>query len=141
MMVAFFTALVTLLANDATLQTLISSGRTEQGLPAVSAPLPVYPGKAPPNEPTPFLVYNSVGEPAFDTSDSLGVEPTFDVHVYASSQLLARQILERVTALLSDASLSLSGPSLVFCRRTNSRCDPEGEDFHGVATFRAIISN
>lgn len=122
--------------GDAALKTLLEAGR---GAP-LSAPLPIYPTKAPPDEPLPYITFNTVAEPSWDTSDSIGADVRFDIHGYAATEAEARALVERAAVLFTDPSLSLAGLTLIHCRRVDGRCDPDGEGFHGVATIRTIIS-
>lgn len=139
--VPLLTAIWSRLANDATLKTLLEDARGA----SLTYPLPIYPHQAPPDEALPVMTINEVVNAAWDTSDSLGGEHTIDVHCWSSSSSpkQAMDILARVSALLSDcdADMTVTGWTLVHCRRVQSRCDvdPDGS-YHGVATFRALTS-
>jgi len=129
------------LANDATLKSLLEAARGA----TLNYPLPIFAMQAPPNEPLPVITFNEASNVAFDTSDSLGGDHTIDVHCYsgAASPKQALDILARVSALLSDAdaTMTVTGWTLVHCRRVSTRCDvdPDGT-YHGVASFRALTS-
>lgn len=139
--VPLLTAIYARLANDATLKGLLEAARGG----SLSYPLPIYAHQAPPDEPLPTMTINEAVNAAWDTSDSLGGEHTIDVHCWsgAASPKEALDILARVAALLSDcdADMTVTGWTLVHCRRVQTRCDvdPDGT-YHGVATFRALTS-
>lgn len=135
---SLLTALFDLLKADSTLAGLLVA----PGRPVSSAP-PIYPVQAPPNAPTPFVTFNEVAGVAFDTSDSFGREHTIDVHAWSNgaSPLEAYTILGQVETLLQDAALAVTEGSLVLIRLASVRCDVDGDgSYHGVATFRALVS-
>ncbi|MGL5116514.1 MAG: DUF3168 domain-containing protein [Beijerinckiaceae bacterium] len=125
------------LSSDATLQGLLAN-------PARSAtPAPVYPVQAAPDVALPYVTFNEVAGVAFDTSDSFGREHTIDIHAWsgAASPKEAYDILGRVETVLQDAALSVTQGDLILIRLASVRCDVDGDGtYHGVATFRALVS-
>ena len=135
---SILTGVFTALKASAPLAALL----TAPGRPVSSAP-PIYPVQAPPDSPLPHVTFNEAGAVAFDTSDSFGREVTLDVHAWSSSSspLEAYQILAEVEAALQDANLTMTTGDLVLIRLASVRCDVDADGtFHGVATFRALIS-
>lgn len=139
---SFSTSILTAVFNALKADAALAALLVAPGRPVSSAP-PIYPMQAPPDTATPFVTFNEVAATAFDTSDSFGREHTIDVHAWSSSAspLETYAILERVEAVLQDAALTVTTGDLLLIRLASVRCDVEGDGtFHGVATFRALVS-
>jgi len=122
-------ALYTALLGDAGLQALIGNpARVYDDVPASAS--------------FPFVTFGDADAADWSASETLGGEHTVTLHAWSryDGHLESPQILEALEALLQDATLTLSGHSLINLRFVSSGIvrDPDGATTHGFIRFRAV---
>ena len=90
----------------------------------------------------PYLTFGQSTERDWSTATDLGHEHIFTLHVWsrARGRKEADVALAAVEAALHDTALTLSGHRLVNLRHefSDSRREPDGETYHGIARYRAV---
>ncbi|MBN4046380.1 DUF3168 domain-containing protein [bacterium AH-315-P15] len=122
-------ALYTAITGDAGLQALIGNPpRLYDDVPADGA--------------FPFVTFGDGVSQDWSTKDSLGAIHTITLHAWSryEGHKEAQQILEALEAALQDATLTITGHTLVNIRFVSSQIihDPDGATTHGVIRFRAV---
>ncbi len=127
-------AIYSILSGDATLGALETGG--------------IWNGRVPPTATAPYLRFNLQPSPA-EAYTFAGARITelvyeFDAVVAGYSKKPARDALARVDVLLKDANLSLTGGTLLYCRRAGFGPGDITEEVDGVVyqmcrvTYRII---
>jgi hypothetical protein len=92
--------------------------------------------------------YITLGEAAitdFSTKTSTGTEQILTLHIWSrgGGRKESALIMERVYALLHQASLSVTGQALVLMRFLSSEIllENDGCTYHGIMRFRAVLES
>lgn len=129
------------LAGDMTLNNLL-------GTPASGYTKAIYHGQAPDNAHFPFVVFSkSSGVP----TEAFGAPSVMENNVWlvkavdqSTSADVAESIQDRLNTLLNDATLSISGGTLLYLRRQSDVEYPEVSDgvtfAHAGALYRLVYS-
>lgn len=127
------------LEGNATITSLLTAGHGG----TLPSPSPIWADNAPPNSPNPLITFNEASDDSWDTSDTQGAELLVDVHVWTDqpSRSQATDLLEAIEQLCFDPAWTISGFTLVYCRPLRSRCEADGEGFHGTVTLRVIVGH
>ncbi len=90
----------------------------------------------------PFATFGDSDVRDWSTASDRGAEHTVSLHVWSryEGHKEAQEILDAIEACLHDASLSLSGHTLVNIQFISNQIirDPDGATTHGVIRFRAV---
>ncbi len=93
--------------------------------------------------PFPYIVYGAASSVEAGASDFDAQAETVTLHGWSQydGQKQAKQILAAIYAVLHDASLPITGGTLVNLRFADMQTlrDPDGETYHGVIRFRAYV--
>ncbi len=96
----------------------------------------------PQSAPYPFITLGQSAIYDWSTGTEDGAEHLLTLHVWsrAGGKKQAYEILELIKSLLHDQALSLDGQALVNLRYqfSETRQDPDGETYHGIARYRAV---
>lgn len=112
--------------------------------PAVYSKAPQVPK---PEEETrfPYVVLGDDAAAPFDTDDVNGEETISSLHIWdaGDSPRRAKQIRDRVKAVLHNASLVVSGTNALFCYFNGSHSvpDPDPQLHHEVIDFRIVTQS
>lgn len=138
----FFAALLAALEGDTGAGGVIPLLTAGHG-GTLPTPKPIWADAAPPNSAQPLITFNEASDLSWDTSDTQGAEALVDVHVWTDkpSRAQAVDLMARIEDLCFDPAWTVSGFTLVYCRPERSRCEADGEGFHGMVTLKVIIGH
>jgi hypothetical protein len=98
---------------------------------------------APPKAGFPYISFGRSNAFDWSTGTEAGSEHVFTLHVWsqAKGRKEALAVMERVRALLEDASLALDQHNLILLRleQTDIRFEPDVLAHHGTMLFRALV--
>lgn len=90
----------------------------------------------------PYVVIAETGGSAMDTQGTRGRDSRIGIEIYsrAPGGAEARELLERVAAVLEQAALTVGGHVVVMQDVTSTRCvqDPDGQTYRGLLDLRVI---
>ena len=92
----------------------------------------------------PYLLYENGDSGEWDTSTELGWDVRPRIHVFSEgeSSLFPRTILGTIENILHrNEPTVLTGYRLILLRHVETQCfrEPDGQVWHGLASFRALL--
>jgi hypothetical protein len=125
-------AVYSALSSDSTLTTLL--GGTA-----------IYPGKAPQGTDFPYVVYQKLaGTKTFTMAAKAWDEPVYAVKAVDDNGTRAGSVAARIETVLTDAALSVSGRTTMYCRPETDVDYPEINQgkttWHRGHTYRLFVS-
>lgn len=132
-------------AVDKGLYAALTGDSTLTGL--LSGTAAIYQGRAPDGAQTPYIVYSKVtGRPSFTFTQKAWDEPLYAVKAVDERNSAARAgtIAARIETVLTDAALSVSGRTTLYCRPETDIDYPEVDQgrvtWHRGHTYRVFVS-
>ncbi len=121
-------AIIAKLRNDATLTGLLGGPQIYEDAPRSAVP--------------PFMTFGDVSAKDWSTSTEGGLEQVLSLHIWSKPNIMRPSLLiaDRISTLLQDVTLALSGHNLIslHCTTIETKSEDSGRWLRTSLRFRAV---